>query len=59
MKKKVSLWLVLVLCISFLMPGIDGYAFTTRQKAMNAYKSWLSKSTIYADTAANRSRILR
>ena len=38
--------LLLVLSIVMLVPALTGYAVTPRQKAMNAYKKWLSGSKI-------------
>ena len=39
--------LLAAFCIMLLFPGMDTYALTTRQKAMNAYADFLSKSKIY------------
>ena len=39
--------LLLVICITLLLPGIDASAETKRQRAMKAYNRWLSAPKVY------------
>ena len=44
---KVKRVLLLVVCFTLLLPGIDASEETQRQKAMKAYNRWLSASKVY------------
>ena len=44
---KAKTGLLLVICITLLLPGIDSSAETKRQQAMKAYNRWLSAPKVY------------
>ncbi len=44
--KKLKTCLLLAMALSLVLPAASGYALTQKQKAFNAYKKMLSKSTV-------------
>ena len=44
--KKAKGLLLLVLCAALILPCVNGHALTQKQKALNAYKRFLSKSKV-------------
>lgn len=45
--KKARKILLIVLCVVLFLPGIDGYAISQKQKALNTYKKFLAQSKVY------------
>ena len=45
--RRLNICIVLALVLSLVAPASSGYAMTQKQKALNAYNKWLSKSKVY------------